>query len=171
MSEAYTSFDTVFESYYSRFSAGRFAPGDVIKIDRAKMIKSDIFKSLNSEVKDHLINMADMSAKGDAVIMVNSISASALDTYEVAEPSTITIGFSQGGGRISDLITVSGSLGEFFTIVRNGVNQVSTIPANAVKNFDDTNKVSVKPVDLKKMDKEYKKGTTGNIDKQVMLKK
>lgn len=165
MSGDYTSFNTVFESYYSRYSAGRFAPGDVIKINRSAMIKSETFKSLNKEIKDKLTDMADMSAKGDAVIMVNNVAVSALDTYDIAEPSTITIGYSQGGGRITNLITVSGSLGEFFERVENGVNQVSTIPANAVRNFDDTNNVSVATLDMTKQAKEHAKGTTGNIDK------
>lgn len=167
MSEVYPSFDKVFESYYSRYSAGCFAPGDVIKFKRADMIKSEHFKSLQANLKDQLIAMVDASESGDAVIVVNGVSVSGLDSYDIAEPATITIGFSQGGGRIVNLITIPGMLGEFMVIQSDGINLNNLIPANAVKNYDEQNRVVIKTLDLNAQNKEYQKGTTGEIDKNT----
>lgn len=167
MSEVYPSFDKVFESYYSRFSAGCFAPGDVIKFKRADLIKSEHFKSLQPNLRDQLIAMVDASNSGDAVIVVNGVSVSGLDSFDISKPATITIGFSQGGGRIVNLVTIPGMLGEFMEIQDNGVNLNNLIPANAVRNFDETNKVKIEIIDMNKQEKEYQRSSVGNIDKHT----
>lgn len=171
MSEDYTSFDKIFESYYSRYSAGCFAPGDVIKFNASALTKSPEFKALQPDLQARLAAMVDSSEKGDAVIVVNNVAVSALDTYDVAEPSTITIGYSHGGGRIVDLITINGTLGQYMNIVNNGVNLNNTIPANAYRNFDEQNKVAVVALDMNQQEKEYQKGTTGEIDKNTFALK
>lgn len=127
----YESSSKVFEAYYSNFTAGTFRQGDVVAFNDTKELqKSEQYKNLEKTLKDKLDTMIAAQQSGDAVIVVHEVGLNPLFRSNF-EPSTISIGYGQGGGRILDIITIPGSLAAYMTLVKDLVNQVSTIPPNA----------------------------------------
>lgn len=157
----YEKFDKVFEAYYSKYAAGIFAPNDVIEIDVEKMKKHDSYKSLQPQLQVKLLAMAEAQAAGEAVICVVAIDINPFihDTYA---PSTISIGYSLGGGRFDDIIAIPGSLCDCITLVEDPIgNQVSMIPPQA--RVDYPSRTEPKEVDLEKLEKNRTKGTAATI--------
>lgn len=138
----YESNDKVFEAYFSHYTAGAFRAGDVITfVTPEKMKKSDAYASIPLDVKEKFDQMIAASTNGDSIIIVHQVNLNPFFTSDFA-PSSINIGYSQGGGRITDIITVPGSLAEFFHREENGPNQVSTIPDAAVRNMDERDAIA-----------------------------
>lgn len=158
MVKNYTPRKKVFESYYSRYVAGCFCQGDVVTFDKSKMFASEGFKHLQPDLKQALTDMVEAQVNGDAVIGVANVSINTLTAQDQYEPSTLTLAYCLGGGRWYNQITIPGSLAEFISVVKNGVNQVSTIPANAKRNFDEKNGTSIKELDDKEIAKAFSKG-------------
>lgn len=157
----YEKFDKVFEAYYSKYAAGIFAPNDVIKIDVEKMKKHDSYKSLQPQLQAKLLSMAEAQEKGDAVVCVVAIDINPFihDTYA---PSTMSIGYSLGGGRFSDIIAIPGSLCDCIELVEDEIgNQVSTLPPNARVDYPAA--TQPKEVDLEELEKNRTKGTAATI--------
>lgn len=157
----YEKFEKVFEAYYSKYAAGIFSPNDVITIDLKKLKKHESYKKLQPQLQAKLLAMAEAQEKGDAVVCVVAIDINPFihDTYA---PSTMTIGYSLGGGRYTDMIAVPGSISDCFTIVEDPIgNQVSTIPPHHVKNYDP----APKPVelDMKELEKHRRDGYAQTI--------
>lgn len=121
-------FNDLYESYFSRYTAGCFGIGDVIEFDR-KILRDEKFTSLPPEMQDKLRDMVEASLNGDAIVAVAQVD---LDGHvsNWAEASTITIGYSQGGGMFFDRITIPGSLGQYMK--RTG-DVYSQIPKQAIK--------------------------------------
>lgn len=144
-------FDKIYEAYYGKYAAGIFSPNDVIKIDVKKLKNHDSYKSLQPQLQKKLLTMAEAQDKGEAVICVVAIDINPLihDTYE---PSTMTIGYSMGGGRYSDMIAIPGSLCDCIEMVEDLIgNQVSTLPPGCVRNFPA--RTEPKEVDLEQLEK------------------
>lgn len=154
-------FEKVYEAYYSKYAAGIFSPNDVIEIDLKKLKAHEVYKTLQPQLQAKLLSMAEAQEKGEAVVCVVAIDINPLihDTYA---PSTISIGYSQGGGRYTDIIALPGSITDCFTIVEDLIgNQVSTLPPNARVDYI----VDPKPVelDLKEVEKHRWDGYAASI--------
>lgn len=157
----YEKFEKVFEAYYSKYAAGIFAPNDVIEIDVEKMKKHDSYKKLQPQLQAKLLTMAEAQAAGDAVICVVAIDINPFihDTYA---PSTMSIGYSLGGGRFDDIIAIPGSLCDCITLVEDPIgNQVSLLPPNARVEYPA--RTEPKAVDLDELEKNRTKGTAATI--------
>lgn len=155
MSKYEHSFEKVYEALITRYTAGCFSAGDVVKFDTKKIQKHDAYKSLSSSLKSRLDDMMRTSDAGESIIVVTDV---ALGTFnpKASEPATMTIAYSHGGGRWVEPITIPGTLCEFITAEEEGVNQVNKIPTiNRV-----THPVKTEPeeVDLKELEKNRTKG-------------
>lgn len=163
----YEKFDKVYEAYYSKYAAGIFSPNDVVEIDVKALKKHESYKSLQPQLQAKLLTMAEAQEKGDAIICVVAIDINPFihDTYA---PSTISLGYSMGGGRYSDIIAIPGSLCDCITLVEDPIgNQVSTIP--------DSNKIyypaktEPKEIDLKELEKHRMDGAAASIFDPVAM--
>lgn len=157
MVKNYTPRKKVFESYYSRYAAGCFCQGDVVTFDK-KLYTHDAYKSLQPDLKSALTDMIEAQLAGDAVIGVANVSLDNITAQDQFAPSTITLAYSLGGGRWYNQITIPGTLCEFISLVKNGINQVSTIPANCKTNFDEKNGVSIEELNDGEIAKAFTKG-------------
>lgn len=121
-------FDSLYESYFSRYTAGCFGIGDVIQFDK-KILSDEHFKTLAPEMRTKLTDMVESSLAGDSIIAVAQVDLDGkLSNW--AEASTITIGYSQGGGMFYGKLTVPGSLGQYMTRVGDVYSQ---LPKNAIR--------------------------------------
>lgn len=154
----YTPRKKVFESAYSRYAASCFCIGDVINFDKKGFFASEAYKHLQPELKADVTDMVEASVAGDAIIAVANVSINPFDGQDQYAPSTITIAYCLGGGRWYGQRTIPGTLCEFMSVQNNGVNQVSTIPANAKRNFDEKNGTSIKELNDEEVKKAFTKG-------------
>lgn len=100
--------------------------------------------------------MAEAQEKGEAVVCVVAIDINPFihDTYA---PSTISIGYSQGGGRFTDIIAIPGSLCDCIEVVEDIIGgQISLLPPNA--RVDYPAKTKPHEVDLKELEKHREDG-------------
>lgn len=151
----YESSSKVFEAYFSQYTAGCFRHGDIVTFNKKEIAKSEHYKNMNPELKSKLDDMIGASENGTP-IMVHEVGLNPMFRSDF-EPSTLSIGYSQGGGRISDIITINGSLGQFMTVVRDVVNMVNTIPTGARREAKD----SLAELDVEKIEKNR---TVGHVE-------
>lgn len=119
-------FNSLYESYYSRYTAGCFAPGDVVEFTKG-IEKQEAFKTLPPDLQDKLSQMASASLSKDAIICVQNISLSPV-VEDSPAPTTITLAYSMGGGRYYDPITIPGSLAANLKLVANSSGSAPTLP-------------------------------------------
>lgn len=151
------NFQTVWEHYMSRYTAGAFAIGDVLEFDK-KIFRDSDFKSLPTDLRDRLKDMIDAQINGDAIIVVANISLCPLNSDHPA-PSTITIAYSLGGGRYHGPLTIPGQLLAYAE--RNngdGVNLPNLIPDKVVVNYDKRFSKTAFPVDTAELERKRTKG-------------
>ena len=155
MSKFEHSFDKVYESLFSRYSAGCFAAGDAVKFDTKGIQKHDAYKALTKALKTRLDDMMRTSDAGESVIVVTDVCLGH-DNPKAHTPATITIAYSQGGGRWVEPITIPGSLCELMDAIEPGVNLVDKIPAVAKIEYPVS--TEAEEVDLKELEKNRTKG-------------
>lgn len=155
-SEKYTrDFNTVYESYFSRYTSAMFSKHDVVEID-SKIFNDEIFKNMPEEAQMHLKDMIEAQQSGDALIAISNISLNPFisDNYEA---STLTLAYSRGGGMYYGDIAVSGSLGKYMKVV-GGIDAL--IPKNAIRQ---ENRIEKEPVDMASLEKNFKSGFSKDI--------
>lgn len=125
------SFNQVYESYFSRYTAGLFGMGDVVEFDKA-ILNDPMYKALAPDMQSAVQQMVEASLAGDAII---AIAKTDLDQrlQDQFEPATITIAYSQGGGMYFGHCTIPGSLGKYMK--RTG-DVYQHIPQRAIKVHD-----------------------------------
>ena len=156
MSKFANSFDTIYEALITRATTGCFSAGDVVHFDMKNIQKHKDYTSLTKELKSRLDNMMRTSEAGESVIVVTDTTLGALNSTKAPQPSTITIAYSQGGGRWIEPITIPGSLTEFMDAATNGVNLVDKIPSVAKIEYPVS--TEAEEVDLKELEKNRTKG-------------
>lgn len=144
-------FNNLWEHYMSRYTAGCFNAGDTIEFNK-KIFSDEAFKNLQPDLLQKLKDMVDAQIAGDAIIMVTNVTVQPLQDQQ-AHPSTISIAYSLGGGRWYDEIAIPGHLLAHMKRIENGVNQVNTIPAKMVINYNEKFPKTAQPLDLKKGEK------------------
>ena len=157
------TFKNVFEHYMSRYSAGCFTVGDTIEFDK-KILNDPVFKGLQPDLQLKVKDMVDAQVAGDAIIMVANVSLEPLHD-EQAHPSTLTIGYSMGGGRYYDPVTVPGHLLAHMKRIENGANLPDLIPAKHKINYDEKFSKTAQPADLAKAEKNR---TQGHVTSTLM---
>jgi hypothetical protein len=155
MSKFEHSFEKVFEALITRYTAGCFSAGDVVTFDTKAIQKSDAYKGLTKSLKSRLDDMMRTSDAGESVIVVTDV-ALGHDNPKAHTPATMTIAYSQGGGRWVEPLTIPGSIAEFMNAVEAGVNQVDKIPS--VSKIEYPVKTEPQEVDLKELEKNRTKG-------------
>lgn len=156
MSKFEHSFEKVYEALITRYTAGCFSAGDVVKFDTKAIQKHDAYKSLTKSLKSRLDDMMRTSEAGETVIVVTDTTLGTLNGTKAPSPSTITIAYSQGGGRWVEPITIPGSLAEFIEAIEPGVNLVDKIPD--VSKITYPVSTEAEEVDLKELEKNRTKG-------------
>ena len=156
MSKFANSFETIYEALITRATTGCFSAGDVVTFDSKGIQNHDDYQSLTKELKSRLDNMMRTSESGESVIVVTDTTLGALNGTKAPSPSTITIAYSQGGGRWVEPITIPGSLTEFMNAQEAGVNLVDKIPSVAKIEYPAT--TEAEEIDLKKLEKNRTKG-------------
>lgn len=156
MSKFEHSFEKVYEALITRYTAGCFSAGDVVKFDTKAIQKSDAYKGLTKSLKSRFDDMMRTSDAGESVIVVTDVTLGALDGWKNSEPATITLAYSHGGGRWVEPLTIPGSLTEFITAEEEGVNLVDKIPT--VNRITHPVKTEPEEVDLKELEKNRTKG-------------
>lgn len=156
MSKFANSFETIYEALITRATTGCFSAGDVVTFDAKGIQKHDDYKKLTNALKSRLDDMMRTSENGESVIVVTDTTLGVLNGTKAPSPSTITIAYSQGGGRWVEPITIPGSLTEFMTAVEPGVNLVDKIPSVAKVEYPAT--TEAEEVDLKELEKNRTKG-------------
>ena len=156
MSKFANSFETIYEALITRATTGCFSAGDVITFDSKGIQKHKDYQSLTKELKSRLDDMMRTSESGEAVIVVTDTTLGALNGSKAPSPSTITIAYSQGGGRWVEPITIPGSLTEFMNAQEAGVNLVDKIPSVAKIEYPAT--TEAEEIDLKELEKNRTKG-------------
>jgi hypothetical protein len=156
MSKYKHSFEKVYEALITRYTAGCFSAGDVVKFDTKAIQKSDSYKGLTKSLKSRLDDMMRTSDAGESVIVVTDVTLGALDGWKNSEPATITLAYSHGGGRWVEPLTIPGSLTEFITAEEEGVNLVDKIPT--VNRITHPVKTEPEEVDLEELEKNRTKG-------------
>lgn len=156
MSKFANSFDTIYEALITRATAGCFFAGDVITFDAKKIQNHDDYKKLTKSLKTRLDDMMRTSENGESVIVVTDVTLGALNSWKSPQPSTMTIAYSQGGGRWVEPITIPGSLTEFISAIETGVNLVDKIPA--ISKIEYPVSTNAEEVDLKELEKNRTKG-------------
>lgn len=128
MSKFEHSFEKVYEALITRATTGCFQAGDVVTFDMKNIQKHDAYKSLTNNLKTRLDDMMRTSENGESVIVVTDtiLGCCSPKSYQ---PSSITIAYSQGGGRWVEAITIPGALTEFMNAVEAGVNLIDKIPS------------------------------------------
>ena len=155
MSRFEHSFDTIYEALITRYTAGCFSAGDVVKFDAKAIQKSDAYKGLTKSLKSRLDDMMRTSDAGETVIVVTDV-ALGHDNPKAHTPATMSIAYSQGGGRWVEPITIPGALAEFMDAVEPGVNLVDKIPS--VSKITYPVSTEAEEVDLKELEKNRTKG-------------
>lgn len=156
MSKFANSFDTIYEALITRATTGCFSAGDVVTFDMSAIQKHEDYKSLTKSLKSRLDNMMRSSDSGEAVIVVTDTTLGTLNGTKAPSPSTITLAYSQGGGRWVEPITIPGSLCELMNAIEPGVNLVDKIPA--VSKIEYPVSTEAEEVDLKELEKNRTKG-------------
>lgn len=155
MSKFEHSFEKVYEALITRYTAGCFSAGDVVKFDTKAIQKSDAYKSLSKALKTRLDDMMRTSDAGESIIVVTDV-ALGHDNPKAHTPATMTIAYSQGGGRWVEPITIPGALAEFMDAIESGVNLVDKIPAASKITYPVS--TEAEEVDLKELEKNRTKG-------------
>ena len=155
MSKFEHSFSKVYEALITRYTAGCFSAGDVVKFDTNAIQKSDAYKGLTKSLKSRLDDMMRTSEAGETVIVVTDV-ALGHDNPKAYTPATMTIAYSQGGGRWVEPITIPGALAEFMDAVEPGVNLVDKIPATSKITYPV--ETQAQEIDLKELEKNRTKG-------------
>ena len=155
MSKFEHSFEKVYEALITRYTAGCFSAGDVVKFDTKAIQKSDAYKGLTKAIKSRLDDMMRTSDAGESVIVVTDV-ALGHDNPKAHTPATMTIAYSQGGGRWVEPITIPGALAEFMDAIEPGVNLVDKIPA--VSKITYPVETQAHEIDLKELEKNRTKG-------------
>lgn len=156
MSKFANSFDTIYEALITRATTGCFSAGDVVTFDTKSIQKHDDYKKLTKELKTRLDDMMRTSEAGESIIVVTDTTLGVLNGTKAPSPSTISIAYSQGGGRWVEPITIPGSLTEFMQAQEAGVNLVDKIPA--VAKIEYPVETQAHEVDLKELEKNRTKG-------------
>ena len=155
MSKFEHSFEKVYEALITRYTAGCFSAGDVVKFDTKAIQKSDAYKGLTKSLKTRLDDMMRTSDAGESVIVVTDVSLGH-DNPKAHTPATMSIAYSHGGGRWVEPITIPGALAEFMDAVEPGVNLADKIPA--VSKITYPVETKAEEVDLKELEKNRTKG-------------
>lgn len=144
------SFNQVYESYFSRYTAGMFGMGDVVEFDK-EILNDVMFKALAPDMRTAVESMVEASLAGDAIIAVakTDVDQRLQDQFE---PATITIAYSQGGGMYYGQVTIPGSLGKYMK--RTG-DVYQSIPKRAIKVHDGGTR---QPVDMETVKQAFKTG-------------
>ena len=148
-------FNKVYESYFSRYTAGLFGPGDVVEFDKG-LLSDPMFKNLAPDMQSAVQSMVEASIAGDAIVAVTktNIDPRLQDNYEAA---TITIAYSQGGGMYYGQVTIPGSLGKY---MKRTTDVYSVIPKRAIKVHDGGVR---QPVDMEKVKQAFKSGKVEDV--------
>lgn len=148
-------FNKVYESYFSRYTAGLFGPGDVVEFDKA-LLNDPMFKSLAPDMQTAIQGMVEASLAGDAIVAVTqtNIDPRLQNNFE---PATITIGYSQGGGMYYNQVTMPGSLGKY---MKRTTDVYSVLPKRAIKVHDGGER---QPVDMEKVKQAFKSGFIDDV--------
>ena len=155
MSKFEHSFEKVYEALITRYTAGCFSAGDVVKFDTKAIQKSDAYKSLAKALKTRLDDMMRTSDADESVIVVTDV-ALGHDNPKAHTPATMSIAYSHGGGRWVEPITIPGALAEFMDVVEPGVNLVDKIPS--VSKITYPVETQAHEIDLKELEKNRTKG-------------
>lgn len=155
MSKFEHSFSKVYEALITRYTAGCFSAGDVVKFDTKAIQKHDDYKGLTKSLKSRLDDMMRTSEAGETVIVVTDVCLGH-DNPKAYTPATMSIAYSQGGGRWVEPITIPGSLAEFMDAVEPGVNLVDKIPTVAKIEYPVS--TEAEEIDLKELEKNRTKG-------------
>ena len=155
MSKFEHSFQKVYEALYTRYTAGCFQAGDVVKFDTKAIKKHEEYEKLHDLIKTRLDDMMRTSDAGETVIVVTDVCLGH-DRPKAHIPATITLAYSHGGGRWIEPITLPGSLAAHIEPVEPGVNLVDKIPA--VSKIEYPVKTEPEEVDLKELEKNRTKG-------------
>ena len=156
MSKFEHSFEKVYEALITRYTAGCFSAGDVVKFDTKAIQKHDAYKALTKAIKTRLDDMMRTSESGEAVIVVTDTTLGVLNGTKAPSPSSITLAYSHGGGRWVEPITIPGSLTQFMKSIEPGVNVVDKVPA--VAKIEHPVKTEPEEVDLEELEKNRTKG-------------
>lgn len=156
MSKFANSFETIYEALITRATTGCFSAGDVVTFDSKGIQKHKDYQSLTKELKSRLDDMMRTSESGESVIVVTDTTLGALNGTKAPSPSTITIAYSQGGGRWVEPITIPGSLTEFMDAQEAGVNLVDKIPS--IAKIEYPVETQAHEIDLKELEKNRTKG-------------
>ena len=156
MSKFANSFETIYVALITRATTGCFSAGDVVTFDAKSIQKHDDYKKLTNALKSRLDDMMRTSENGESVIVVTDTTLGTLNGTKAPSPSTMTIAYSQGGGRWVEPITIPGSLTEFMTAVEPGVNLVDKIPATSKITYPV--ETQAQEIDLKELEKHRTKG-------------
>lgn len=148
-------FKTVYESFYSRYTAALFTKGDVIEFDKA-ILNDEIFKNMPEDMQLRVKEMVEAQQNGDAIIAIANVGLNPFiaDQYE---PSSLTLAYSQGGGMYYGQTTVSGSLGKYMKIVQ-GVETV--IPK---KNITKDPGAKREPIDMETLHQAFRSGSIQDV--------
>ena len=155
MSKFEHSFDTIYEALITRYTAGCFSAGDVVKFDTKQIQKHSAYQSLTKSLKTRLDDMMRSSDSNETVIVVTDV-ALGYDNPKSYTPATLTIAYSHGGGRWVEPITIPGALAEFMDVVEPGVNLVDKIPS--VSKITYPVETQAHEIDLKELEKNRTKG-------------
>lgn len=155
MSKFEHSFQKVYEALLTRYTAGCFQAGDVVKFDTKAIQKHEDYKSLNNLLKTRLDDMMRTSDAGETVIVVTDV-ALGHDNPKAHTPATITLAYSHGGGRWVEPITLPGSLATHIEPLETGVNVADKIPS--VSKITYPVETKAEEVDLKELEKNRTKG-------------
>lgn len=155
MSKFEHSFQKVYEALITRYTAGCFQAGDVVKFDTKAIQKHGDYKDLNDLIKTRLDDMMRTSDAGETVIVVTDVCLGH-DRPKAYAPATITLAYSHGGGRWVEPITLPGSLATHIEPVETGVNLADKIPA--VSKIEYPVETKAEEVDLKELEKNRNKG-------------
>lgn len=155
MSKFKNSFEKVYEAIITRYTAGCFLAGDVVSFDTKKIKEHPDYKSLNPALKTRLDDMMRTSDNGESVIVVVDVQLGCCSP-KAYKPATMTIAYSQGGGRWIEPITIPGTLIEYMSPVEAGVNVVDKVPS--VSKIEYPVSTTAKEVDLKELERNRTKG-------------
>lgn len=155
MSKFEHSFEKIYEALITRYTAGCFSAGDVVKFDTKAIQKSDAYKGLTKSLKTRLDDMMRTSDAGETVIVVTDVTLGH-DNPKSPAPTTMTVAYSHGGGRWVEPITIPGALAEFMDAIESGVNLVDKIPS--VSKITYPVSTEAEEVDLKELEKNRTKG-------------
>lgn len=151
-------FDTVYESYFSRFTSGLFAKGDIVGINK-KILDDPIFKKMPEGLQFRIREMVEADNTGNAIIVIANTSVNywMTDNYE---PSSITLAYQSAPGMYYGQTTISGSLGQYL-IIKGGMDAV--IPKNAIRQVTSVGRTKV---DLDSLKQSFRSGYSNDLRKE-----